>query len=231
MTGELNVLFVATLAFVGGHFLLSSRAPRRALLRSLGPNGFVPAYALAVTAAFLWMITAYREAPYVELWPLVPVLAWVPAVVMPVALLLAVAGLTTRNPTMVGAEQRLADARPEAPAPGIITVTRHPFLWGTALWAASHMVVNGDLASAQPGRHGAHRPTPRGLPRRRLGAGKADHQRHPLRRDREPADQARLARHRLVAPGARGRALPRARARPRLADRRAGVSDGGLAQS
>ena len=26
-------------------------------------------------------------------------------------------------------------------------VLRHPFLWGTALWAVSHLLVNGDLAS------------------------------------------------------------------------------------
>jgi uncharacterized membrane protein len=26
-------------------------------------------------------------------------------------------------------------------------VTRHPFLWGTALWAASHLAANGDTAS------------------------------------------------------------------------------------
>lgn len=147
MTGDLNALFTATLAFVGGHFLLSSRALRVPLARSLGPNGFLPAYSIAVGAAFLWMLSAYRDAPYVEVWPLVPALAWVPAAVMPFALFLAVAGLTTRNPTMVGGEQRLAEGAPEAPAPGIISVTRHPFLWGTALWAASHLVVNGDLAS------------------------------------------------------------------------------------
>ena len=32
-------------------------------------------------------------------------------------------------------------------SPGMLRVTRHPFLWGTALWAASHLLVNGDAAS------------------------------------------------------------------------------------
>jgi uncharacterized membrane protein len=30
---------------------------------------------------------------------------------------------------------------------GIVRITRHPFLWGVALWALVHLIVNGDLAS------------------------------------------------------------------------------------
>jgi uncharacterized membrane protein len=32
-------------------------------------------------------------------------------------------------------------------AKGIVRITRHPFLWGVALWAIVHLIVNGDLAS------------------------------------------------------------------------------------
>jgi uncharacterized membrane protein len=30
---------------------------------------------------------------------------------------------------------------------GMIRITRHPFLWGVALWALVHLAANGDLAS------------------------------------------------------------------------------------
>jgi uncharacterized membrane protein len=30
---------------------------------------------------------------------------------------------------------------------GILRITRHPFLWGVALWAAFHLAANGDAAS------------------------------------------------------------------------------------
>jgi uncharacterized membrane protein len=30
----------------------------------------------------------------------------------------------------------------------MVRITRHPFLWGVALWAAVHLIVNGDAASA-----------------------------------------------------------------------------------
>jgi uncharacterized membrane protein len=30
---------------------------------------------------------------------------------------------------------------------GMLRITRHPFLWGVAIWAAGHLLVNGDRAS------------------------------------------------------------------------------------
>src|SRR2546429_9012140 len=32
-------------------------------------------------------------------------------------------------------------------ARGMVRVTRHPFLWGVALWSLVHLIMNGDLAS------------------------------------------------------------------------------------
>lgn len=147
MSGTLNALFVATLVFVGGHFALSSTPVRRRLVRALGHSGFLPAYSLAITGAFIWMMAAYRAAPMVPVWTPPAGLAWISVLLMPVAVFLLVAGLTTRNPTLVGADRALASGPPRNPAPGIIGITRHPFLWGTALWAAAHLIVTGDLAN------------------------------------------------------------------------------------
>lgn len=141
-----NALIAATLAFVGGHFLLSSR-PLRPLLRDrFGDRAFRAVYSLAMTAALIWMVAAYRAAPYVPLWNPPPAFAWIPLLVMPFAAILLVAGLTSPNPTLVGGE-RFLDGAPGSPAVGILSVTRHPFLWATGLWALSHLAVNGDFAS------------------------------------------------------------------------------------
>ncbi len=147
MIGSLDALFAATAAFVCGHFLLSSRTLRRPLVRALGQGGFLSAYSLAMAVAFLWMAAAYREAPFIAVWTPPPALAWVPVLVMPVALFLALAGVTTPNPTMVGGERSAGIGGPKDPAPGIISITRHPVLWGAALWALSHLAANGDAAS------------------------------------------------------------------------------------
>jgi uncharacterized membrane protein len=146
MIGSLDALFAATAAFVCGHFLLSSHTLRRPLVRVLGQGGFLAAYSLAIAVAFLWMAAAYREAPFIAVWTPPPALAWVPVLVMPAALFLALAGVTTPNPTMVGGERSAGIGGPKDPAPGIISITRHPVLWGAALWALSHLAANGDAA-------------------------------------------------------------------------------------
>jgi uncharacterized membrane protein len=77
----------------------------------------------------LWRI------PGLNLWPLA---------LMPFATILLASGLMTRNPTLVGQEAAL---KAEEPARGILRITRHPMMWGFALWAAVHMVALGDAAS------------------------------------------------------------------------------------
>jgi uncharacterized membrane protein len=146
MFEALDQLLAATTLFICGHFLLSSRALRAPLVARLGPQAFLGVYSLVVGVAFAWMLMAYGSAPYITLWTAPLWLHWLPVTVMPVALLLAVCGLTTPNPTLVGGD-RLVREPGSDPAPGILRVTRHPFLWGVVLWAASHMVVNGDVKS------------------------------------------------------------------------------------
>jgi uncharacterized membrane protein len=146
MIGSLVALVAATVLFVAGHFLLSSLPPRRAMTELLGPQGFRIAYSVVVLAAFVWMLRAYGAAPAVALWDPPAAFAWIAVLVMPFALLLAVCGVTTPSATLVGGEAHLSNPAVRDVAPGIQRVTRHPFLWGTALWAMSHLTVNGDAA-------------------------------------------------------------------------------------
>lgn len=146
MDWDLNALLAATSLFVGGHFLLSSDPLRERLVAGLGDALFRGAYSLVMLAAFVFMLIAYGEAPWVSLWSPPPAFRVVPLLVMPFAVILLVASLTTPSPTMVGGEMVL-DGRPESAAVGILSVTRHPFLWATTLWAASHLFVRGDAAS------------------------------------------------------------------------------------
>lgn len=132
------------LAFVGGHFLLSSWALRQSVVARIGKEAFRGLYSLVMLAALVWTVLAYGNAPTLEVWSPMPWTRWVPNLVMPFACLFLVAGITTRSPTAVGGEAVLSDPNPLR---GIVTVTRHPFLWGTGLWAGSHLTTNGDLAS------------------------------------------------------------------------------------
>lgn len=140
----LGDLALAALAFVGGHFLLSSAPVRRPLAAALGEVAFAGLYSLLAIAAFAWLLVSYGRAPPVELWPPVPVLRFVPLFAMPFAILLVVGGYTQANPTAVMQPMAAANRHP---APGILTITRHPVMWGIALWALSHIPANGDAAS------------------------------------------------------------------------------------
>jgi uncharacterized membrane protein len=134
-------LAVATLAFLGTHFV-SSTPLRGALTGAVGERGYLAVYSLAAFATLGWMIWAYGRAPVQPLWP---GLRLVPAVVMPFALVFAAAALMSRNPTAIG---QAGAMKSDAPARGIIRVTRHPLMWGIMLWGAAHVLARGDLASA-----------------------------------------------------------------------------------
>jgi uncharacterized membrane protein len=63
---------------------------------------------------------------------------------MPLALLLIVGAFCTPNPTAAGAEKVLE--RTDA-ARGVLRITRHPFLWGVAIWSGAHLLVAGHVAA------------------------------------------------------------------------------------
>jgi uncharacterized membrane protein len=135
MTG----LVAATAAFLLTHFVTSSRLRPR-LVAALGEGPYLGAYSLVAVVTLAWMIWAYTGAPREQLWTGFREL---PRLAMPLAFILIACGYV-RNPTMVGADKLL---RSEAPARGIIRITRHPIMWGIMLWAAAHLLARGERAA------------------------------------------------------------------------------------
>lgn len=134
-------------AAYAGFFLTHSlpvRPPLRPLLQTaLGPRGFSLVYSALSLAVLAWLIAAAGRAPFVPLWNWAPWQTYVPLMAMlPVCLILALA-LARPNPfSFGGARNGMFD-----PArPGIVRLHRHPLLLALALWAAAHIVPNGDLA-------------------------------------------------------------------------------------
>jgi len=135
-------LLIAAAAFLAMHYV-SSTPLRPRLVRLLGANGYLLLYSAIAFATLAAMVWAYYRAPYIGVW-YAPSLRYVPLIVMPFAMIFIACGLLTANPTLVGAERLL---RAAAPARGILRITRHPLMWGIALWAASHLVARGDAAA------------------------------------------------------------------------------------
>lgn len=137
-------LIFAALFFLGLHFGVAGTALRMRLIDRLGERVYRIAFSSLSLLGLFWLIYAYRGAGYVETWGQ---LAWFKpfaAILMLAAFLFAVLGLTTPNPTAVSGEKLLAS---DAPAVGVMRITRHPLLWGVAIWAFTHLVANGDAAS------------------------------------------------------------------------------------
>jgi uncharacterized membrane protein len=137
-------LLLAALFFVGIHLLIAGTALRDRLIARLGPGPYRGLFSLASAGGLVWLCWAYRDAPAIATWGRLDGLKPAALAGMLIAFGFVVLGLTTPSPTAVGGEALLG----RAPGPiGIQRITRHPFLWGVALWAAIHLIVNGDLAA------------------------------------------------------------------------------------
>jgi uncharacterized membrane protein len=136
-------LTAAAAFLLASHFGISSTPLRPSLVARLGERFYLGLYSLIALGAISWLIHAWARAPYVELWPVSAGTALVPLIVMPFAFVLAVSALSTPNPTAVGAP---ADLVGGDAVRGVFRVTRHPFQWSVVLWAAAHVIANGDLA-------------------------------------------------------------------------------------
>jgi uncharacterized membrane protein len=137
-------LVAACVFFVGIHVVISGSPLRGRIVGVIGERPYLGMFSLLSIAGMVWLAWAYAHADSIWLWSPPVALRWAAPALALVAFLFVVIGLTTPSPTAAGGESRLDLA---APAQGILRVTRHPFLWGVALWAATHLALNGDAAS------------------------------------------------------------------------------------
>jgi uncharacterized membrane protein len=138
----MSSLILAAVFFAGIHLGVAGTTIRDRLIAIIGRRGYLAAFSVASLLGILWLIAAYRGAPYIPVWGALE--WWKPfaIVLMLPAVILVAVGLTTPNPTSVAQEGRAAQ-----PPQGILRVTRHPFLTGIGLWAIVHIIANGDIAS------------------------------------------------------------------------------------
>lgn len=130
------LLAAASVSFVGSHFLLSH--PLRAgLVQRLGANGFMFLYSAVSFATFGWMIFEFGRAPKNEgYWPVGDVV-WIFASLLTLIAAVLFSGSFVRNPSLPGVPEALAAQTPS----GVFKATRHPMMWGFALWGVAHILV------------------------------------------------------------------------------------------
>jgi uncharacterized membrane protein len=137
MDPALTELLAASIAFVGTHFELSHplRAP---LVRRIGEGPFLGLYSLVAAAMLVWMILAFRAAPAADIPGAAGDAGWISASLLTIPALILFIGSLWKNPALPNPGAAKAIWR--APS-GVFAVTRHPMMWGFALWALAHLLL------------------------------------------------------------------------------------------
>ncbi|HEY4041106.1 MAG TPA: NnrU family protein [Rhodopila sp.] len=136
------LLIIAALVWIALHLGLAGTSLRGTVVRRIGDAAFQVVFSLLSIAALIFLVLAWVAAPTTPLWVAPDWLRWVLVLVMLPAFVLFVASVSGRNPTMIGPQEEAK----QAPR-GMIRVTRHPMLWSFAIWAAVHILGNGDTAA------------------------------------------------------------------------------------
>ncbi len=144
----MRMLMAAAAVFLAIHLLISGTRLRDAIAAAVGENIYLGLFSLASTGVIVWLAIGYNAAQAssenIILYDLGAAIRHLAIPVVAVAFLLGVPGLLTPNPTSL--KQESSAAKPET-VRGVLRITRHPFLWSVVVWAAFHLLANGDEAS------------------------------------------------------------------------------------
>jgi uncharacterized membrane protein len=125
----LLVMILGLVLFLGVHTLTTQRGLRARLIALAGEGGYKIGYALASVAGLVlivWGFADYRATGWIDVWYPPKVLKHVTVALMLPAVILVVAAYIRGR---------------------IYTAVKHPMLTGVKLWAAAHLLANGDLGS------------------------------------------------------------------------------------
>jgi len=125
----LLVMILGLLLFLGVHTLTTQRDLRARAVGAMGEGGYKVGYALASLLGLVlivWGFAHYREAGMWVVWTPPTAFKHITVALMLPAVILVVASYIRGR---------------------IYTVLKHPMLAGVKLWAAAHLLANGDLGS------------------------------------------------------------------------------------
>ncbi|WOH48053.1 NnrU family protein [Bradyrhizobium sp. sBnM-33] len=125
----LLVLILGLILFLGVHTLTTQRKLRAQVISATGEGGYKIGYALASflgLALIIWGFAKYRATGWIDVWYPPVALKHIAVALMLPAIIMVVASYIRGR---------------------IYTTLKHPMLTGIKLWAASHLLANGDLGS------------------------------------------------------------------------------------
>ena len=136
-------LITACVAFVGFHFLLSHPL-RKPVVGVIGEAPFLGLYSLIALLTFGWMVVAFRAIPPEPLWWDVGDIGWAVGSLVMLFGSILFAGSLIGNPALPNPGGTPVIREPQ----GVFRITRHPMMWGFAIWALVHFAVFPTAANA-----------------------------------------------------------------------------------
>jgi uncharacterized membrane protein len=125
----LLVMILGLILFFGVHTLTTQRDLRARVVASMGEGGYKIGYSVVSAiglALIVWGFARYRATGWIDVWYPPVFLKHITAVLMLPAVILVVASYIRGR---------------------IYSTLKHPMLAGIKLWAAAHLLANGDLGS------------------------------------------------------------------------------------
>ena len=125
----LLVMILGLILFFGVHTLTIQRKLRAQAIAAVGEGGYKIGYSLASFAGLgliIWGFAKYRATGWIDVWSPPTVLKHITVALMLPAVIMVVASYVRGR---------------------IYTTLKHPMLTGIKLWAAAHLLANGDLGS------------------------------------------------------------------------------------
>ena len=133
----MSLLITTCVLFVGTHLALSHPL-RDGLASRLGERGFQIVYSIVAIATFIMLVQAWRGMPpEPPLWAVGDIL-WILASIIVLFASVLFMGSLIGNPALAAPG---ATAAAQGAPRGVFAITRHPMMWGFALWAVAHVMV------------------------------------------------------------------------------------------
>jgi uncharacterized membrane protein len=128
-TVGLLVMIAGVVVFLGAHTLTTQRELRARIIASTGDGTYKILYSLVSAlglALIVWGFARYRATGWIDVWyPPVAMKHITVALMLPAVIMVVASYIRGR----------------------IYTTLKHPMLAGVKLWAAAHLLANGDLGS------------------------------------------------------------------------------------
>ena len=122
-------MILGLVLFLGVHTLTTQRQWRARVIGRMGEGGYKIGYALASAAGLaliVWGFAQYRATGWINVWTPPTAMRHIAVALMLPAVIMVVASYIRGR---------------------IYTTLKHPMLTGIKLWAAAHLLANGDLGS------------------------------------------------------------------------------------